>query len=233
MRLHLIQTTIAVVACAFIPVLCSAQAPQPPDDDARLAATHTPMAVAADGRWLTSNPDPLVGKYMPPSLGPQERRGLARSFEQLQVFVEAGDNVSVREGSGEEFSARVAGLTATELVVMIDGQRRAFRPDDAIRIRQQRGDSLANGTWLGFGIGAGFALMAAAVDNSGFFDGAGWALLAAGVYGGMGAGIGVGVDALIRGRQVIYDHQPATASTVAIVPVIGMKRAGALVALRF
>jgi hypothetical protein len=43
----------------------------------------------------------------------------------------------VREASGDEFSARVAGLTATELVVMIDGQRRAFRPDDAIRIRSE------------------------------------------------------------------------------------------------
>jgi hypothetical protein len=232
MRLNLIAKSVAVVACVLIPVLCSAQAPQTVDDGTRLAATPTPMAVAADGRWLTIDSAPLARKSAAPSLRPQPRVGQARSFEQLQVFVQQGDSVSLRESSGGEVSARVAGLTPTELVLIIDGQRRAFEPNDAIRISQRRGDSLANGTWLGFGIGAGFALIAVGMDNSDFFDGAGWALLAAGVYGGMGAGIGVGVDALIRRRQVIYDH-PAAASTVAIVPLLGVKRAGAIVALRF
>lgn len=233
MRLNLIDRSVAVVACALIPVLCSAQALQTADDGTRIAATPTPMAVAADGRWLTIDSAPLARKSAAASLRPSERIGRARSFEQLQLFVQDGDSVSLRESSGVEVPARVAGLTPTELVVIIDGQRRAFQPEDAIRISQRRGDSLANGTWLGFGIGAGFALIAVGMDNSDFFDGAGWALLAAGVYGGLGAGIGVGIDALIRGRQVIYDHQPAAASTVAIVPLLGAKRAGAMVALRF
>jgi hypothetical protein len=157
----------------------------------------------------------------------------ARSFEQLQVFVADGDTVSVREATGKEFSARVAGISATELVVMVDGQRRAFHPDDAIRIRQRRGDSLANGTWWGFGIGAGAGLLAVAADDSGLANNAGWAVVVAAVYGGIGAGIGVCVDALIRKREIIYDHQTGGASTLTIVPLFGRGRTGAQIALTF
>ena len=248
--MSLIQRSVAVIACAFSPALCSAQSPQATHDGTKLATTSTSMDVSTDGLtspepvlhfdvdWSTSAWQPVestVDSHHPAAPSPelQERVEYARSFEQLQVFVGRGDTISVREGSGEEFSARVASLTATELVVAVNGQNRTFRSDDVIRIRQRRGDSLANGTWLGFGIGAGFALIAFAVDNSGFADGAGWAVLAAAVYGGMGAGIGVGIDALIRSRQVIYDHPAPGASTVAVVPLIGLKRAGAMVALRF
>jgi hypothetical protein len=193
---NLIQRGVAVAACVFTPVLCSAQSPHSSRDA-------------------------------------QKRGEYARSFEQLQVFVEPGDTISVREASGDEFSARISDLTSTELVVMVDGRRRAFQPDDVIRIRQRRGDSLANGTWLGFGIGAGLGVVAVATDDSGFMDSAGFAVLAAAVYGGIGAGIGVGVDALIRHRRVIYDHQPGGAPGVAIIPLLGVKSAGAMIALRF
>ena len=112
-------------------------------------------------------------------------------------------------------------------------QRRAFHPDDTIRIRQRRGDSLANGTWWGFGIGAGAALLAVAADDSGLVNDAGWAVVAAAVYGGIGAGIGVSVDALIRRREIIYDHKAGGPPTLTIVPVFGPTRAGARLAVTF
>jgi hypothetical protein len=171
--------------------------------------------------------------FVATSLKSQKRVAQARSFEQLQVFVANGDTVSVREATGQEFSARVAHVSATELVVMVDGQRRAFHPDDTIRIRQRRGDSLANGTWWGFGIGAGAALLAVAADDSGLVNDAGWAVVAAAVYGGIGAGIGVSVDALIRRREIIYDHKAGGPVTLTIVPVFGPTRAGARLAVTF
>jgi hypothetical protein len=190
------------------------------------------LRVDAESLAIERDP-PEIRPGSDPSLQLQGRVGHARSFEQLQIFVGPGDTISVREASGEEFSARIADLTTTELVVMVDGRRRAFQADDVIRIRQRRGDSLANGTWLGFGIGAGLALVAVTTDDSGFMDSAGWAVLVAAVYGGIGAGIGVGVDALIRRRHVIYDHRPGATPAVAIVPFVGVKSAGAMVALRF
>ncbi len=206
--MKLVQSGVVLIASALIPMVCSAQT----------ARTVDPAASPT---------------FIAKSLKSQKRVTQARSFEQLQVFVADGDTVSVREATGKEFSARVAGVSATELVLMVDGQRRAFHPDDAIRIRQRRGDSLANGTWWGFGIGAGAALLAVAADDSGLVNDAGWAVVAAAVYGGIGAGIGVSVDALIRKREIIYDHGAGGASTVTIVPVFGPRRAGAQVALAF
>jgi hypothetical protein len=222
--MNLIQRAVAVAACMFTPVLSSAQ----------------PLCTM-DADSLTLEPDPQGIEFGSIRLAPtsvatsvaSEERVVARSFEQLQVFVGPGDTIALREASGEEFSARIADLSATELVVMVDGRRRAYHADDVIRIRQRRGDSLANGTWLGFGIGAGLGLVAVAADDSGFIDNAGWAVVVAAIYGGIGAGIGVGVDALIRRRQVIYDHQPGTTPAVAIVPFLGVKSAGAMVTLRF
>ena len=171
----------------------------------------------------------LCGIAAPASAQPHGQHvGHAQSFEQLQVLIGRGDTISLREASGEEFAARVVDLTPTELIVIADGHRRAFHADDVIRISQRRRDSLANGTWLGFGIGAGVGAVAVAVDEGG----AGWAVVGAAFYGAFGAGIGVAVDALVRRRQVIYDHQPIRPA-VAIVPILGAKSAGAMVALRF
>ena len=206
--MNLVHSGLVFVGCALIPVVCSGQVA------ATVERESSPMFVAT-------------------SLKSQKRVAQARSFEQLQVFVANGDTVSVREASGQEFSARVAHVSATELVVMVDGQRRAFHPDDTIRIRQRRGDSLANGTWWGFGIGAGAALLAVAADDSGLVNDAGWAVVAAAVYGGIGAGIGVSVDALIRRREIIYDHKAGGPPTLTIVPVFGPTRAGARLAVTF
>ena len=155
-----------------------------------------------------------------------------QSFEQLRVLVGPTDRISIREGVGEEVSAQIIDLTSTELVVMVDGQRRAFHSDDVMRIRQRRSDSLGNGAWIGFAAGAGLALVGIAAEPD-LFDNAGWALLAIGLYGSMGAGVGVGVDALIRGRQVIYQHPSGAAPALALVPVVSTRRVGAMLALRF
>jgi hypothetical protein len=205
--MKLVQSSVVLIASALIPMVCSAQTARTVDR----AASSTFIATSQKSQKPVTQ---------------------ARSFEQLELFIAEGDTVSVAEGSGKEFSARVAGVSATELVVLVEGQRRVFHPDDAIRIRQRRGDSLANGTWRGFGIGAGAALLAVAADDSGLANNAGWAVVAAAVYGGIGAGIGVTVDALIRKRYIIYDHG-AGASTFTISPVFGPRRAGAQVALAF
>jgi len=90
----------------------------------------------------------------------------------------------------------------------IDGTHRDFLETEVTIIRQRRGDSLANGAWWGFGVGAALAaavLVAyTACDLCDGELGPGEAAAAIGVYGAMGAGIGVGVDALIHRQQVIY-----------------------------
>ena len=163
----------------------------------------------------------------------QER--VARSFEQLQVLVEPGDTISI-EAAGSEIAAEIASLTSTELTVVVAGERRTFAPRDVNRIRQRRGDSLANGAWWGFGIGVGFGVLGAALTvalDEGSEDlGFPAASAVVAVYGAMGAGLGVGIDALIRRRQVIYESASATSGAV-LMPLVGHKRAGAVIAFRF
>ena len=166
------------------------------------------------------------------SVHAQER--VARSFEQLQVLVEPGDTISI-EAVGSEIAAEIASLTPTELTVMVAGDRRTFAPQDISRIRQRRGDSLANGAWWGFGIGVGLGVLGAVAvaldDGSDDLGFAGTSAVVA-AYGGMGAGLGVGIDALIRRQQIIYESA-AVSSAVVLVPLVGHKRTGAMIAVRF
>ena len=82
---------------------------------------------------------------------------------------------------------------------MVNGQRRDLREADVTTIRQRRGDSLQNGALAGLCIGAGLTAILFAL--SGDDVNGGWAALGIAIYGGVGAGIGVGVDALIVTRQ--------------------------------
>jgi hypothetical protein len=72
------------------------------------------------------------------------------------------------------------------------------------------------------------ALAATAEDNAGAF-------MALGVlmYGGIGAGIGAGFDALIEGRRVIYARSGSARSTLTVAPLLGKSRKGVRLSLRF
>jgi len=47
-------------------------------------------------------------------------------------------------------------------------------------------------------------------------------------YGGIGAGIGVGIDALMSSEQVIYARRTKTSARVTLTPVLGLGRRGVL-----
>jgi hypothetical protein len=170
----------------------------------------------------------IIGAAGP--LEAQER--IARSFEQLQVLVRPGNRVSVEDASGQLVSGRILTLSASELVLIDDGGRHSFLAGDHLSIRQRRGDSLANGAWIGFASGAGFVLAAVAAEG-GEYVSPGWVILGTGVYGAMGAGIGAGVDALVRHRHVIYDSIRSPPSAVTFSAIVGRKRAGAAVSWKF
>ena len=164
------------------------------------------------------------------SAGAQERT--ARSFEQLQMLVHSGDAITIADGTGAETSGRILSLTASELVVSARDGRRIFHGGDEIRVRQRRGDPLSNGAWIGAGVGVGLVALAAAGDDTGDID-APFVLAASGIYAAMGAGIGAGVDAIIRGRHVIYDNTSRSPASVSLIPWLSVSRIGATVLWRF
>ena len=151
----------------------------------------------------------------PASTYAQVNAGVAASFDQLAVLVRPGNTVTLTDATGSEVYGRIEVLSSSTLSLAVDGTRRDFLETDVTVIRQRRGDSLANGAKWGFGIGLGlFALAIAGCDECRPTSGIEYGLtaFAGGLYGAMGAGIGVGIDALKRGEHTIYRRPGLSAS---------------------
>src|SRR5688572_9349940 len=73
-----------------------------------------------------------------------DRRGVAESFEQLQVLVAPGNTVTVMNATGYRVSGRIDSLSPSILSLTANGSRRDYTEADVAFIRQRRGDSLAN-----------------------------------------------------------------------------------------
>lgn len=165
-------------------------------------------------------------------LSTAEAQGIAANFQELRLLVRPGDTVVVTDTAGREIRGRIAELSPQTLGLAMDGARRDLLEVDVVTIRQRRGDSLGNGALWGLGIGAGLALVGMAATCSDCFH-EGWALLVTGLYGGMGAGIGVGVDALITRPSVVYERRPALGARLGLAPILAPGRKGALVSIGF
>ena len=162
-------------------------------------------------------------------------QGTATSFEQLRVLVRSGDTITVREAGGVETTGKVESLSSTSLLLNAAGTRRELREPDVTEILQRRQDSLGNGALLGLVIGAAtggtfLAVVCSREDED--CGGAREVLAFVGVYAGIGTGIGVGFDALIVGRQVVYQKQVGRVS-LGVTPLLTRGRTGAAVSVGF
>lgn len=136
---------------------------------------------------------------------------VATSFAQLQVLLKAGDTVYITENRGQpEWQARIVDVTASSLAVSIDGVRRELSENNVQRIRRRLPDSRKNGALIGFLVGA--AGITAGVKGLESPPGscAGGCLAGGVLYGGgVGALVGLGIDALIQGKRDIYVREAA------------------------
>lgn len=184
-------------------------------------------------RHLTTTRVALAGlliSLFSTSTGAQQ---LAGSFEQLRVLVKEGDKVRVVDRSGREVQGAVTGLSSSSLTLMVTGGRQTFLESDVEAISQRRSDSLANGAKWGLAVGAGFGMLAGITLTSGYDNGSiALVPVLALAYGGMGAGIGAGLDALISSNQVIFASRGPT-SKVTVRPVLRADRAGLFASLAF
>jgi len=158
---------------------------------------------------------------------------LAGSFDQLRVLVKSGDTVRVTDSSGQEARGKVFDVSSSSLAIVTEGQQRVFLERDVAAIRQRRSDSVGNGAKWGLAVGAGLGSLAGIMIVSEYGDGAlavipVFALL----YGGLGAGVGAGVDAMHSSDQVIYARRAAP-SKVSLRPILTRGRKGVLASLTF
>jgi hypothetical protein len=164
-------------------------------------------------------------------------QGIAATFQELRLLVRPGDDVTVTDVNGRNISGKITNLSAASLTLTVDGRPREWREPEVATIRQRRGDSLANGAWIGLGIGAGLAAVGIAVAfTSEDYDADvnfGEAVLVTAIYGGLGAAIGTGVDALITRRQVIFETRSPSGVAVQFAPLLTPTRAVARVSIGF
>jgi hypothetical protein len=163
-----------------------------------------------------------------------EGQELAGSFEQLRSRVSVGDNVIVADVMGREVRGTITDISVSSLVLVVGKDRIEFVEADVETV--SRRDSRWNGTLWGLGTGAvlGALMDKGLVEEYGREDiqvGESVAFIVE--ASGIGAGVGFAVDALIKGRRVVYMRSPSTRGTASVSPMWGPSRRGILVSLRF
>jgi hypothetical protein len=156
---------------------------------------------------------------------PAEAQGVASTFEQLRLLVRAGDTVTVDESTGTVITGRIESLSPSTLILMTEGRRRELLESDITIIRQRRQDSMANGAIIGLMSGAAAAGVLIAVACADDDCGGGEAAALIAIYAAVGTGIGVGVDALITKKQVIYEKAVKSAQ-FRVSPLLAPGRRG-------
>ncbi len=156
------------------------------------------------------------------------------SFESLPSAVKLGEQVRIVGMDGKAISGRVAEMSPSGLVLLSGGMRKEVTAGAVQRIQRDERDSLLNGAMIGLSTGAGLVLLSAA-STCRYCNGRDWQMfgLAAAVYGGVGAAIGAGIDALIRDHTVIYQRSDGTRASLAVAPIVGSKTKGVQLALRW
>jgi hypothetical protein len=156
----------------------------------------------------------------------------AASFEQLQMLVRPGDVITVIDDNGTKLRGTLTRLSSSSLQLVIGSTERTFEQSQVRTIRQRRGDSLANGAWTGLAVGMVIPAIALLALHDECYCTAAEVAGALGAYGGLGAGIGVGIDALVRRTKTIYSA-PAAAGRVRLTPMLTHNASAMSVTIRF
>ncbi|HSL22861.1 MAG TPA: hypothetical protein VK886_15120 [Vicinamibacterales bacterium] len=109
----------------------------------------------------------------------------------------------ITDSGGREEKTRIVGVSGDVVTTTAGDEVRRFRVNDVTRVRVSRSDSLVNGALIGAGaaVASGLFLCRTTEPWENCVDDAGPMIR----FGAIGAGIGIGIDALIRGRRTIYD----------------------------
>jgi len=157
-----------------------------------------------------------------------------RDFTQLNTRLKPGDKVWVTDAQGREIKGRIVAL-GTDVLTLDAGGSKTFSAGDVRLVMERRHDSLASGALIGLGVGGlgtGLACLASMEEPD-----RGWCLPIAVVYGGIGAAIGLGIDAMIPGKNLVAYRAPGAPSTasarLSIAPLITPRAKGLAVAFSF
>lgn len=190
---------------------------------------------------LTTSPPPAVpARETIQQEPPAAAAPVARSErEEIRGLVKVGQKVAITDDGGRRLEGCIQVLGPDRLRVASQRSVTELEYERIVRIDRPH-DGLGNGALVGFSAGAVLGL-ALVVDEEtsecepGFLScgdphPAAYALVP-GIIGGLGAAIGVGVDALIRRDPGIYRR--GSGAVVRVIPTVGRGAAGATVQVRW
>lgn len=162
---------------------------------------------------------------------------LANSFDDLRGILKVGQQVTVTDASGKQTKGTVAELSSTRLTLM--GQEPlTFAEGQVTLVRRGGRDSLWNGAAIGAAAGFGYIALSLAVQCRGgscdadYYAGE-WFAPAVLFGGGIGAGIGLAIDAAVNRALALYQKTSTTKSLVTVSPIVSRERRGVSLAVRF
>jgi hypothetical protein len=148
----------------------------------------------------------------------------------LDSALTPGMTVWITDSSDREEKGRIVGVSSGIVTTTAGGDVRRLDTTDIRRIRARHSDSVVNGALIGAGAAVSSALFLCTRMEpwESCRDDIGPMML----IGGIGAGVGIGIDALIRGRKTIYQG-PEGAAELHAVPIIGRRAGGMRLLLAF
>ena len=146
----------------------------------------------------------------------------------FETTVRPGMTVWITDRGGREEKTRIVSVSGDTVLTTSDEETQRLRTADIMRVRARRSDWVLDGALIGAGaaVASGLLLCRATEPWENCRDDFGPMLR----IGAIGAGIGAGIDALIRGRKVIYE---AGAPRVQAAPIVSRRGAGLQVSLVF
>ena len=143
----------------------------------------------------------------------------ARTFDQLAVLAVPGEPLEITSVTGEHVRGALAELSPTSLTVVAGGRNYQFQMNDIAAITARRSDALDNGARWGFLVGAALGVLGGLATANEFDSTAGsqigFGVLIGVVYGGLGTGVGVAIDAMIKSQQTIFSNAGTRRITLA------------------
>lgn len=157
----------------------------------------------------------------------QTPQGAERNLETTLI---PGMTVWITDSSGREEKTRIVGMSGDIVTTTAGDQIRRLRTADVMRVRVRHSDPVINGALIGAGAALASGLFLCHLTES-------WEVCRGNVgpmfrIGAIGAGVGIGIDALIRGRRTIYEAARG-ATRLRAAPIIARRTGGLQVSLSF